>query len=305
MKEDIILCNDGIYVSNRTYEKKELSLLKDIYVEKGTLDDWKLLHELHYKAENLGIGPRFYRCVLDGLTIGVIVMTVPKILDSGRNMIFRHLRPNAGGRDTRMINQRRISWLNEHMILNSRQVIDTMYRGAGIAYRFRNLTHRLTGKRFVEMRSSMSRYNPFSAKAGARFVKPKASNCYEKGLQFFARNFKSIPYDQVAIIEEMATMPEASRLKAIQEMRDFYYRNSSMEKSGDNRMNGTSRVDGMEVSYLIKQTQQLVFGRTMYGVYENPDWGRKDIPLRLPLIAFDLQKTTETLRTDLLEEIKA
>ena len=300
MKEQIVLCNSNILVSNRTYAKKELSILKDIYVEKGTLDDWKLLHELHYKAENLGIGPRFYRCVLHGETIGVIVMTVPKILDSGRNLIFRHLRPNENGRDTRMINQRRISWLNDNMILNSRQVIDTMYRGAGIAYRFRNLTHRLIGKRYVEMRSSMSRYNPFSAKAGARFVKPKASNCYKKGLEFFARNFKSIPYDQVAIIEEMAAMSGATREKAIQEMRDFYYRNSSMEKSGDNRMNGTSRVDGMEVNYLIKQTQQLVFGRTMYGVYENPDWGRKDIPDRIPLSAFDNQKTTEKLRTDLI-----
>lgn len=300
MAEQIILSNADIYISHRTYEKKELSLLKDIYVEKGSIEDWKLLHELHYKAENLGIGPRYYRCVLHGQTIGVIVMTVPKILDSGRNLIFRHLRPNENGRDNRLINQRRISWLNQNMILNSRQVVDTMYRGAGIAYRFRNLAHRLTGKRYIEMRSSMSRYNPFSAKAGARFVKPKASGCYAKGLEFFARHFKSIPYDQVAIIEEIASMPEASRERAIKEMREFYYRNSSMEKSGDNRMNGTSRVDAMEVSYLIKQTQQLVFGRTMYGVYENPDWGREDIPARLPLIAFDLQGTNEKLRTDLL-----
>ena len=48
-----------------------------------------------------------------------------------------------------------------------------------------------------------------------------------------------------------------------------------MEKSGDNRLNGTSRVDSMPAPYLLKQTQQLVFGSTIYAIYTNPDHGRQ------------------------------
>ena len=56
-----------------------------------------------------------------------------------------------------------------------------------------------------------------------------------------------------------------------------------MEKSGDNRLNGTSRVDSMPAPYLLKQTQQLVFGSTIYAIYSNPATGasyQPDYPLR-------------------------
>ena len=54
----IILNNQDVWVERREHSNPQLSLLDRIYVEKGSLDDWKLLHELHYKAANLGIGPR-------------------------------------------------------------------------------------------------------------------------------------------------------------------------------------------------------------------------------------------------------
>lgn len=304
MKETILMDTEHALVRRFEGPPGRLSILDSIYVEKGELDDWKLLHELHYKADNLGIGPRYWRCILvhpDGHqeTIGVMVVTVPKTLDSGRNQVFKHLRPGNEGRDTRITNRKRMLWINQNMILSSRVVLDTMYRGGGIAYRFRNLAFRMTGFRYVESRSSMSRFNPFSAKSGSRFVKPKSSNAYEAGLAYFARHFKSIPYDYVAIMEELDSMDEPIREKAVKELREFYYKHSSMEKSGDNRMRGTSRVDAMPVGYLLKQTQQLVFGSSMYGVYPNPDHGR-ELPARIPLLAFDLQGVDEPLRLDLL-----
>lgn len=302
MSEIILLNNDSALIKRLTHDRPQLSLLSRIYVEKGNLDDWKLLHELHYKAENLGIGPNYSRCVLDGQTIGVLVFTVPKPLDSGRNIIFPHLKPNAkGGRDNRLINRMRMKWINDNMTLSSRNVLDTMYRGAGIAYRFRNLAFRMSGRRYIEARSSMSRFNPFYQKAGMNLLKPKPSSCHSAGLEFFARHFVSAPYDHVAIAEELEAMPQAIREGAIRELRHFYYKNSSMEKSGDNRLNGTSRVDQMEIGYLLKQVLQLVFGSTIYAIYENPDLGRV-LPARLPLTAFDNQPTTEKLRLDLLSE---
>lgn len=290
-----ILDNDDCII-RREHVKPDhkLSLLDRIYVERGTKEDWDLLHELHYKAENLGIGPKFFRCVLDGQTIGVGVMTVPKMLLSGRNDLFRHLRPNENGRDTRVINKYRAEWLNENACTNSRLVLDTMYRGAGIAYRMQNIMMRMTGCRFIEFQSSMSKFNPFAAKAGIRFTKPRRSSFYEKGLLFFRRWFSSIPTDYVGVIEEIYAMPPSMQKKCIEEMRKFYYQCSAMEKSGDNRMNGTRRVDALSPEKLLKNLQQLVFAFPLYGVYLNPDFER-EIPERIPLLAFDKQTVDQPL----------
>lgn len=295
--------------------KRPLSLLDELFVERGTNEDWKIVHELHYKSGNLGIGPRFMRCALKdgtdhGQTIGVIVFTVPKPLDSGRNIVFPHMKPNQNGKDDTLVNRMRMMWLNNNVVLSSRVVLDTMYRGAGVAYRFRNIASRMMGYRYVEARSSMSRFNPFALKAGAKFVAPKSAPALEAGLQFFRRHFVSPAYDSVAIIAELKSMPAVVREKVLEELRAFYYRHSSMEKSGENRLNGTSRVEQMAIGYLLKQTQQLIFGQTVYAIWTNPDFDTttqkmRDLPKRLPLSAFDLQGPNDPLRLDLLKEIQS
>ena len=288
-----------------------LSLLDEIYIEPGTKEDWLLLNELHYKGTSEGIGPRRWRVVLHGKTIGVGVMTVPKMLLGGRNDLFKHLRPNSsGGKDSRLMNQYRANWINDNVCTNSRLVIDTMYRGAGIAYRAQNLMMRMTGCRLIEFQSSMSKFNPFAQKAGIQFSQPKRATNYERGLKFFRSWFEAHPSDFVGVKRELEGMPKAVREKCIAEMRKFYYQYSSMEKSGNNRMNGTSRVEGLSVEMLIKSTQQLVFASPMYGMYENPDVkaamleGRELImPERLPLLAFDNQRTDEPLNMEKLNAL--
>jgi ABC-type ATPase with predicted acetyltransferase domain len=281
----------------------QLSLLQHVYVERGTNEDWKLLEALHYKSANLGVGPRYVRCVLalpdqTPETIGIMVFTVPKPLDAGRNEVFPHLKPNQGGVDGTLQNRMRMMWLNRNILLSSRTVLDTMYRGAGIAYRFKNLGYRMTGYRFIESRSSMSRYNPFSVKAGMRFVKPKAATAMEQGLLFLARNFTSPAYDFAAIIDEMKAMPEHVRERTLTDMRAFYFRHSSMEKSGEKREFGMDRINELPVDYMLRQVMQLTFGATVYAVFQNPDYGRQ-LPERIPLLAFHNQGVDEPLRLPL------
>lgn len=281
-----------------------LSLLPAIYVERGTVDDWNLLKSLHYKASETGVGPKFLRCVIehapgDTETIGVIVLTVPKVLDAGRNEVFPRLKPNQGGMDTHTVNVLRVKWINANIRLSSRNVIDTMYRGAGLGYRFRNIAMRMSGLRYIEARSSMSRYNPFYFKAGMRAVKPKSASGMEQGLAMFARNFQSPAYDLVAILEELAAMPDHVRDRTLFDMRDFYYKASSLEKSGEKRLSGRDRVNALPVPYLLKQVTQLTFGATIYAVYQNPDFGR-ELPPRIAVSAFDNQPTDAPLRLDLL-----
>lgn len=273
------------------------SLLDEIYVERGTKDDWNLLHELHYKAEKLPIGPVFYRCVLRNETIGVGILSVSKMLSSGRNEVFTHLRPNKNGLDTSDMNRYRAHWINRNTRTNSRLVLDTMYRGVGIAYRMQNIMCRMGGWKYVEFQSSMSRFNPFAQKAGFRFTKPRRSSNYERGIELFSRYFKCGFNDYLSIMEEIEKMPENLRAVTVDALRQFYWRYSSMEKSGNARLNGTTRVDEMTTGTLLKNLQQLIFACPLYGVYFNPDAGRT-LPARIPILSFDKQRIDEPLLLD-------
>jgi ABC-type ATPase with predicted acetyltransferase domain len=271
--------------------------LERMWVEKGTRDDWELLHELHYKAEGTPAGSRYWRCVLDGETIGVIVTASPKLLLKERHKAFPKLKP---GRDTKFSNVQRAKYLNGNFRVISRFVVDTMYRGVGIAYRFQNLASRMEGNRFMEIQSSMSKYNLFAQRAGFRFVKPSNANKFEVGVNFFRRTYESNPADHEAIMNELAAMPDAIREATLKKTREFYYQNSALEKTGANLGKGTSRVDKMDPADLIRNLQQMTLASPLYGVFLNPDHGR-ELPERLPLLAFNQQGPSEPLNLEGLQ----
>lgn len=268
--------------------------LKDMWVEPGTRDDWEELHELHYKSTSTTYG-HFYRCVLGNALIGVCVLAPPRGLLAPRHELFPLLKPS--GSETKITNTYRYKWLNENSSLNTRTVVDTMFRGVGIAYRLLNLSARMEGKRFCEIQSSMSRYNQFAQKAGFVFAKAKRSAHYEAGLDFFRNNFRANPVDYMAVLEEYRSKSPAMQAVLLKKTIAFYYAHSAIEKTGNNRKRGTSKVEQFDFPHVLKQLQQLVFAVPLYGVYENPDCGRK-LPERLPLLAFDRQATNEPLRID-------
>lgn len=270
----------------------ELSLLKDMRVERGTKDDWEALHELHYKAEGKVVG-RIWRCMLGDQLVAVAVVSSPRLLIAGRHVLFPKLKPHSA-HDTKSTNTYRAQLVNKKFILCSRIVVDTLFRAGGISYRMLNLIARMEGREFMEIQSSMSKFNPFAIKAGFQFVKPREAAAYEKGLKMMRRHFSSHPADHTGVVEEIMAMPEGRRQVVLDQLRHFYYKNSALEQTGGNLGAGTSRVDEMEIAPLVKNIQQLVFGSPMYGVYRNPDVG-SELPDSLPLSAFDNQLTTEKL----------
>lgn len=293
----ILLNDEEILIERVERRPHKFSLLDQIYVEKGTKEDWEEFHALHYKAEQLGIWPRIYRIAIDEQPIGCIVFTVPRMTLSGRNSLLKHISPNKNGLDTTIMNKYRAKWLNAHTATLSRIVLDTMYRGVGVAYRAMNIAMRMTGYDMLEFQSSMSRVNPFAQKAGVVFAKPKRNVAYSKGLVFFRRWFTSIPTDFVGIYEEFQTLSEAEQVRCLEEMRTFYYNYSCMEKSGDNRFKRRARVDALPVPKLIKSLQQLIFAYPMYGVYLNPDKDNQ-LPERVFISEFDKVALTEPLRIE-------
>ena len=68
---------DALVARNDVAGGHRLSLLDDMYVERGSKEDWMLLKELHYKGHALAAGSRFMGCVLDhdgrDETIGIMV----------------------------------------------------------------------------------------------------------------------------------------------------------------------------------------------------------------------------------------
>jgi hypothetical protein len=267
------------------------SLLDDMIVERGDKSDWELLHDLHYKAENLPIGPRFWKLTLFGETIGVLVTANPKGLLKERHLVFPHMKP---GKETKTTNTYRYVFVNQNFRVISRFVVDTMYRGIGAGYRMMNLVARMEGLTYMEIQSSMSKFNLFGQKAGFRFVRPLNANKYEIGMKFFRKNFVSSPQDYQALVDELNAHPPAQREALLQLCKDHYYRHSALEKTGNNRDKGQGRVDAMSAETIIKGIQQITLASPMYGVFVNPDKGRS-VPQRLPLTAFDAQKPTEKL----------
>lgn len=267
-------------------------LLSEMYVEPGTQEDWAALHHLHYKSEGRPFGPAYYRLVLDGQTIGVTVLTMPKGLLKERHAMIPQIKP---GRDSKVANTARYRMINANIRVIGRIVLDTLYRGIGASYRFQNLVARQSGFRFIEIQSAMSKYNLFAERAGFRFAKPMRSNKYEVGIRFFRETFESHPADTQGLLEEIERLRPAVARARLNATRKFYYAHSAQEKTGKNREGGWERVQAMEPGELIRNLQQLVLGSPLYGVYNNPDAGRIDLPRRLPLTAFDRQKPEEPL----------
>jgi hypothetical protein len=282
-------------------ETPRLSFLKDIIVERGNLADWRILEGLHYKGHGtVTPGSHYFKMTLEDEVIGVLMMASPKLLLKERHVMFPKLKP---GHDTKITNTHRMKWINANMSIVARVVTDTMYRGAGLAYRFTNIASRMEGKRYIEIQSAMSKYNQFAQKAGFQFVPPMKSNKYDVGIKFFRATFDADPADTEAILAEIDSLPDAARDRTIEACRAFYRKHSMLENTGKALIDNGSgqfsdrRVAGLPVRELIVQLQQMVLASPLYGVYENPDRGRI-LPERIPLLAFDNQPIDEHLDLD-------
>lgn len=289
--------NDDFDWETERFDKPrpKLSLLDEMTVQRGTIEDWRTLEALHYKQSgSLPAGSHHFTLKLGDELIGCLVMSSPKLLLKERHVVFPKLKPT--GQDNKMTNQFRMKWINANMSVVARVVVDTMYRGAGLAYRFTNIASRMEGKRFIEIQSSMSKYNLFAHKAGFQFVKPMRSNKYDVGIRFFRSTFDSDPADLEAIIDEVMSKEDVERDAIVAATKLFYYSHSALEKTGKSLGGvGEARVAKMSFRDCVHSLQQMVLASPLYGIYTNPDAGRKDIPPVVSLKAFDAQGFNEKM----------
>lgn len=272
----------------------QLSLVERMTVQRGTIEDWRVLEELHYKQHgSLPAGSHHFTLKMDDELVGVLVMASPKLLLKERHVVLPKLKPS--GQDNKITNQYRMKWINANMSVVARVVVDTMYRGAGLAYRFTNIVSRMEGKRFIEIQSSMSKYNQFAQRAGFHFVKPMRSTKYDVGIKFFRSTFEADPADLEAIIAEWSSKDDVERDAIEAATKEFYYKHSALEKTGKSLGGvGERRVARMSFRDCVHSLQQMVLASPLYGIYTNPDAGRK-LPAQIPLTAFDAQDPSKPL----------
>lgn len=285
--------NDDLIIQRHEPVGRLFSLLSDMVVEPGTKEDWDRLHHLHYKAESLPPAPHFWRCrlVTTGEIVAVVVTSTVSLLLAPRHDMLPKLKP---GNDTTLTNKHRPAWLNANMRRIGRIVTSTMFRGTGVSYRLMNLVSRMEGKRYIEIVSSMAKYTPFDIKAGFKRAPIRRAAAYSQGVAFMKTLFACHPADQMAVYEELTSQNPTTRERMRRQMLEFYYRHSSKEKTGQNLGKTIEDLRGIEDLELIRELQQLIFGYTVYALFENPDWGRQ-LPKRLPLLAFDNQAPNERL----------
>lgn len=270
-------------------------MLAEMCVELGTREDWDVLHGFHYRASGGMMGPRYYKVTFGKMLAGVVVLTYPRGLLKDRHRAMPAMRPEPG-HDTKLSNVFRFKWLNHQFALNARTVNDTLFRGIGLGYRMLNIASRMDGREYIEIQSSMSKFNEFAFKAGFQFVKPLPPKNYDAAMTIYRRWWDSNPIDQMMILEEFEQMHPAIKAKALQELRDFYWSISAIEQTGNNRINirGDKRTDTMDIKTVVKNVNQASFSTPLYGIYKNPDHGRK-LPPRIPVLAFDRQPTDQPL----------
>lgn len=288
-----MICDTETLIERNASPRAYFALADEMLVQRGDKSDWDLLHDLHYKAEKLPFGPKFWKLTLHGETIGVLVTGSPKGMLRERHMVFPNLKPGAN--ETRLTNTNRYNYINANFRVVSRFVIDTMYRGIGAGYRMMNLVSRMEGNTFMEIQSSMSKLNAFGQKAGFRFVTPMNANKYDQVMKFLRMNFTASPQDFEAILEEVAARPPEEQERVLQLAKEFYMRNSALENTSNAGAGAERRVAGMTLRDTIKGIQQIGLASPMYGIWKCPD-KKGSVPDVLPLTAFDWQKPTEALK---------
>jgi len=131
------------------------SLVKEMRVEEGSIEDWRKLAGFHYRSHRVA-APRKIFCLKRGDELcGVIVYCYPPPACFGRKLVL----PKMSMKE-----------LNEKLSIISRVVVHPKYRTIGLGSKLVRETLAKVGTPYVEMVAVMAKYNPFAEKAGMRKI---------------------------------------------------------------------------------------------------------------------------------------
>lgn len=153
---------EGLHIEKKNYDSIN-PFLKDITVELGNIEDYKKLGKYHYKNKNARFTKYIYKMLYKEMLIGVAVFSMPKQQLVGRNVYF----------NKKYVNEKGVPLLkdvNRDFLTASRLIVHPMFRGIGLGSELVKRTFPLIDVPYIEIVSTMSKYNKFLEVAGATYV---------------------------------------------------------------------------------------------------------------------------------------
>lgn len=133
----------------------ECSLVKEMEIKPGILDDWRKLSGFHYRSHKAGPTREIFCLRRRGELCGVILYNYPPPSCYGRNLVLPKMTMQE---------------LNKNLSIISRIVIHPKYRSVSLGAKLIRETLPRAGTRYIEMVAVMAKYNPFAEKGGMEKV---------------------------------------------------------------------------------------------------------------------------------------
>jgi len=139
------------------WRKFGCSLLKEMRVEEGSIQDYHKLSGFHYRdSRRVAAVYKVFVLKRGDELCGVILYKYPGIACQGRKEAFGRVLT--------------IQELNRHLTTIARVVVHPKYRTIGLGTKLVKETLPLVDKPYVEMIAVMAKYNPFAEKAGMKKI---------------------------------------------------------------------------------------------------------------------------------------
>jgi len=235
---------------------RECSLVQEMRVEQGTLQDYRRLAGFHYRdSKGVVACQKVFVLKRGDEMAGVIVYSSPAVAAFGRKKAF--------GR------QLSLEELNRDVALISRVVVHPKYRTIGLGVKLVKETLPLAGKPYVETVAVMARYNPFFERAGLTKIAkskpdPRILEAVEK-LRTFGFNPIFLSSEK-ANLEKLQKMPihEVEQVKSIfkevsRSSGVYRKRIMSVHEAYLTHEQFCKRVDGASLQKLAKMLRILSF----------------------------------------------
>ena len=133
----------------------ECSLIKEMTIAPGTMDDWRQLCQFHYRSHRVSAVRRIFTLRRGEELCGVVVYCYPPACAYGRRMVLPRMT---------------FKELNQNLSCINRIVIHPKYRTVGLGAKLIRETLQMAGTPYVEMVAVMAKYNPFAEHAGLQRI---------------------------------------------------------------------------------------------------------------------------------------
>jgi ABC-type ATPase with predicted acetyltransferase domain len=141
------------YYPNRLRES--CSLLDEMRVVEGSLEDWKGVAPFHYRSHKVAFLQKIFVLKREDRVCGAVVYSYPLSTAPFRSSVVKF---------------ESMQELNEKLVRVSRVVVHPKYRTIGASVKLLRESLPRCGRPYVEMIAVMARYNPFAERAGMRRV---------------------------------------------------------------------------------------------------------------------------------------